>query len=130
MQIAIAVLSAALICAWSTVLFAWVDERSRRYRRRTMTAQAALRRRIDRELDDVRVLLNDHLGIEVPTGWPEVEPEPVTQPIPVQPQTAPMALGDEIEADFRASVVQAEQPQRRMVEKTVGGMTFRVMEES
>ncbi|TXC45599.1 hypothetical protein, partial [Salmonella enterica] len=61
---------------------------------------------------------------------PAEEPNPVeppTQPIDV-PATQPMQLGDEIEADFRAAQVQAEQPQRRMVERQVGGMTFRVWE--
>lgn len=98
--------------------------------------------------------LPDEVEDEAVGGWPEEEPNEVvpgdaelatrvvvepddapTEEFPAvqpEPATEPMRLGDEIEADFRAHQVHAEQAhtvRRQMVEKTEHGMTFRVMED-
>lgn len=52
----------AVIVVWSTVLYAWVEERRKRGRKRQMHANVAMRRRFDRELDEIRIILAD-LGL-------------------------------------------------------------------
>lgn len=133
MRIALTVIAALALCAWSTVLYAWVEERQRRTRRATIVANAALRRRLDAELDDLRVLVNAHLGIDL-VGWLpdegiELDAEPITDEIPVVlPETVPIGRAWDESA---AELVDPEPvPELRTVERVVNGFTFRVREEA
>lgn len=121
---ALTVVATLALCAWSTVCFAWVDERSRRYRRDTMHALAAQRRRFDAELHDIRTLLNAHLGIDVTGGWPEVEPATVEIPL-ITDATAPM--GDVLAAEL---VRPTPQPRVTTVEREFLGYRFQFREDA
>lgn len=82
----------AVIVGWSTVMYAWVEERRKRGRKRQMHANNAMRRRFDRELDEIRIILADLGLLDVePVGNFGQPTDPITQPIPVMSQAAPMA---------------------------------------
>lgn len=116
MRLAGTIFFTVAVCAWSTVMYAWVDQRQRVARQRSITAQAALRRRIDRELDAIRAGIVeelDRLWGHVHEDETDDEPElddlawqdnPVTQPI-----TLPAPAGPAQDDGSRPGYVRAGQ---------------------
>lgn len=96
-----------LLCGWMWLLFAWVDDKQRRHRQRTITALAALRRRHDAEILEMWLTLFGKPAGEyvAESGWapaevaqpehiwhsmiPVLNPDAPTDEIEAQPQTVP-----------------------------------------
>jgi len=84
-SVAFALVGTAFMLIWSTVMYAHVDERQRRAAYRDLIARAAIRRRHDRELAEIRYYLQALDHIVRPLA--KTAPGPVTEPygIPVPP---------------------------------------------
>ena len=78
-SVAFALVGTAFMLIWSTVMYAHVDERQRRAAYRDLIARAAIRRRHDRELAEIRYYLQalDHIVRPLSAD----ATQPATQPI-------------------------------------------------
>lgn len=107
-----------LLCGWLWLLFAWVDDKQRRHRQRTITALAALRRRHDAEILEIWLaMFGKPAGEYAPeVAWAPAEvaqptvfacegcdddgfaclrcehPDPITEPIDMSPATVPSGM--------------------------------------
>lgn len=108
MNVVFGLIGTAAMLAWSTLMYAWVDERRRISRRRSIVAQAALRRRLDQELARLAARIEavaDFLSIEINDAEDDT-PEPERDD---DPATVPMALAWD---DSAAQLVDEVQPSR------------------
>ena len=82
-NVAFGIFGTAFMCVWSTVMYAWVDERQRRASYRDLIARAAIRRRHDRELAEIRYYLQalDHIVRPLSANTTQPTTQPIVKPI-------------------------------------------------
>jgi hypothetical protein len=135
LSIAFGLCGTAFMCIWSTIMYAYVDERQQRAARRDLIARAAIRRRHDRELAEIRGYLaavDSHLRYDAP------EQAPITQPIilPPAPDDGPptepadvlfvmaKAVGARQPADYQQTEPTREQKNAAWVESELSRFNF------
>lgn len=81
-SVAFALVGTAFMLIWSTVMYAHVDEHQRRAAYRDLIARAAIRRRHDRELAEIRYYLQalDHVVRPLSADTTQPATQPIVMP--------------------------------------------------